>query len=110
METKNRPRTGHASKTSYKKGQSGNPRGRPKQTEEQKQEKRDALEIMKAAAPDAARLLTEWAMDEKLRADLRIRCAETVMDRVYGKASQPIEGNLGAEIRVVIEGGEDYGA
>lgn len=102
-------RTGNKAKknsTSFKPGQSGNPRGRPKQTQEEK----DALAIMKAAAPEAARMLTEMAMSPNTRADLRVKCAEIVMDRVYGRASQPIEGNLGAEIRVVIEGGEDYGA
>lgn len=104
----NKEKTGNKAKknaTSFKPGQSGNPRGRPKMT----QDERDALEIMRAAAPKAARFLTETAMDESVRMDLRVRCAETVMDRIYGKASQPIDGNFGAEIKIVMEGLEEYG-
>ena len=93
----------------FKKGESGNPKGRPKETEEQKKEKRDALEILKAAAPDAAALLVSFANDPNVRGDLRIRCAETVMDRVYGRAAQPIDATATAEIRVVLGDAEDFG-
>lgn len=93
----------------FPKGVSGNPAGMPPLSEEYKQQRRDALEILKAAAPDAAALLVSFANDPSVRGDLRIRCAETVMDRVYGRAAQPIDANVGAEIRVIIGDGEDFG-
>ena len=31
--------------------------------------------------------------DKKAKPDLRIKCAEIVLDRTYGKATQPIETN-----------------
>lgn len=84
-------------------GSTGNAGGRPKDSQETK----DAKELLRSTAPLAVRLLIDTMNDEDARMDLRVRCAETVLDRVYGKASQPIEGSLGAEIRVVIDGGED---
>lgn len=91
----------------FEKGKSGNPTGRPKESEETKQAKRDALEMLRAAAPDAVALLLNVMQDSSVKLDLRTKCAESVMDRVYGKASQPIEGSFGAEIRVVIDSGDD---
>lgn len=98
-----RKETGRDSRGRFLKGTSGNATGRPKATKEE----HDAREMLKAAAPDAVALLISVMADEKVRLDLRTRCAETVMDRVYGKAAQPIEGNLGAEIKIVMEGLED---
>lgn len=78
----------------FTKGNNGNPGGRPKVPDEVKA-------MLKAAAPEAVKLLTETMNNPNARSDLRIRCAETIMDRVYGKATQPIEGavvNLAAQI------------
>ena len=78
----------------FEKGQSGNPSGRPKVD-------KNVKEMLKAAAPKAAALLIETIEDPKVKMELRIRCAETVLDRVYGKATQPIEGavvSLAAQI------------
>lgn len=78
----------------FKKGQSGNPGGKKPMGD-------DVKAMLKAAAPDAVKLLTETMKNPDARSDLRIRCAETIMDRVYGKATQPIEGtvvNLAAQI------------
>lgn len=69
----------------FQKGKSGNPSGRPKADPNVK-------EMLKAAAPGAVKLLTETMNDPTVKIDMRIRCAETVLDRVYGKATQPIEG------------------
>ena len=75
----NRRRTGNS--TSFKPGQSGNPNGRPKQTQEQK----DALAMIKDLAPAAVERLGEILMDAHTRPETRLRAIEMVLDRVYGK-------------------------
>ena len=85
----------------FQKGKSGNPSGRPKADPNVK-------EMLKAAAPDAVRLLTETMNDPMVKIDMRIRCAETVMDRVYGKAVQPIEGNMDNKVEIVLGGAAKY--
>ena len=78
----------------FEKGKSGNPNGRPKIDDKTKA-------ILKAAAPDAARLLVEMMNNPVTGEKTRLQAAQTVLDRVYGKATQPIEGavvNLAAQI------------
>ena len=78
----------------FVKGQSGNPSGK-------KPMDADVKEMLKAAAPKAAALLIETFNNPEVKIDLRIKCAETILDRVYGKATQPIEGavvSLAAQI------------
>lgn len=85
----------------FEKGQSGNPGGRKKMPEEVK-------EILRAAAPKAAELLVQMLDDPATPAKLRLQAAETVLDRVYGKASQPIEGNIDNKIEIIMGGLERY--
>lgn len=85
----------------FEKGKSGNPSGRPKVD-------KDVKEMLKAAAPKAAALLIETVNDPEVKIDLRIKCAETVMDRVYGKAVQPIEGNMDNKVEIVLGGAAKY--
>ena len=85
----------------FQKGQSGNPGGR-------KPMGADVKEMLKAAAPQAVALLIETVNDPEVKMDLRIRCAETLMDRVYGKAVQPIEGNMDNKIEIVLGGAKRY--
>ena len=87
--------------TPFEKGKSGNPGGRPKMDDETKT-------ILKAAAPDAARLMVEMMNDPKIQPKLRMQAAEVVMDRVYGKATQPIEGSMDNHIEIVMGGAEKY--
>lgn len=65
----------------FQKGQSGNPSGRPKQTQEQK----DALAMIKELAPVAVEWLREVLTSEKTKPEIRLRAIEMVLDRAYGK-------------------------
>ena len=65
-------------------GTVGNPGGRPATPPAVK-------EMLKSATPAAVELLIETMNDEKAKVELRIRCAETIIDRVLGKAVQPLE-------------------
>lgn len=85
----------------FKKGYSGNPGGMKAMPQEVK-------EMLKAAAPEAVKLLTDTMHDPKAKIDLRVKCAETVLDRVYGKATQPIEGGLDNKIEIVLGGAAKY--
>jgi nucleoid-associated protein YgaU len=74
----------------FQKGESGNPGGRPKMPEELKA-------AMRGLADTAVKVLREAMEGDDPRA--RILAANTVLDRGYGKATQPIvsEGvDLGA--------------
>ena len=85
----NRTRTGN--KTSFKPGQSGNPKGRPKQTKEQK----DALAMIRDMAPEAVERLREIIRDPKVKAEAQIKAIEIVLERTYGRpaAYDPTQGS-----------------
>lgn len=46
--------------------------------------------MLTAACPDAVRLLVDTMQDENVKRDLRVDCANTIIERVLGKAAQPI--------------------
>ena len=79
----------------FEKGKSGTPRGRPKSPP-------DVRDMFKAATPAAAKLLIKTIDDEDAPLALRMDAAKTVIDRVYGKATQPIDGNLDATLQIVM--------
>lgn len=69
----------------------------------------EVKEMLQAATEDAAALLIRTINDEEARLETRIDCAKTVMDRVFGRASQPIEGNVDTAVRILLEGDlQDY--
>lgn len=86
----------------FKKGKSGNPGGRPKVPDSVKK-------MLKRAAPDAVRLLIETISNESTTMNYRLDAAKEILNRVYGKAAQPIDGELDTTLKIVLEGDlKDY--
>ena len=88
-----------ANSGSFRPGQSGNPSGRPKKNP-------DAMAILKAAVPEAARKLVELL--ECGNTKIEAQAATAILDRVWGKPTQcqevHMEGNmdLRAEVRAAL--------
>lgn len=84
----------------FKKGQSGNPGGRPKLPEE-------FVELARSRSVDALNYLIDAINDENLPPNARIRAAETIIAYGYGKPSQSIDlsgrDNKAIEISVKYE-------
>lgn len=87
-----------ANATSFKPGQSGNPKGRPKRTEEEK----DVLEQIKALAPSAVSVLESMISDEGIAPAYRIKAAEIVLDRVVCKAETMMRMQIDKESEIVV--------
>ena len=86
----------------FEKGKSGNPSGRPKMD-------KDARAMLKAATPAAVKLLVYTLNDSNVKIETRVKCAEDVLDRVYGKANQPIDfGGELPKIEIVLGNGKEY--
>jgi len=68
----------------WKKGQSGNPAGRPRVMKE-------VVEACRKAGPDMIKTLIKIVQDEKAHTSARVRAAEIILDRGYGKAPQVVE-------------------
>lgn len=65
----------------FKPGQSGNPGGRPKKTEEEK----DALEEIRKLAPGVADRMEKLLDNPKVPAIAKVRILEIILERTYGK-------------------------
>ena len=70
-----------ASNGQFVKGQSGNPTGKKKAT----QEELDALEEIKKLAPGVAAKMTELLNAPKVPAIAKVRILEIILERTYGK-------------------------
>lgn len=97
-----------ANSGSFRPGQSGNPSGRPKKDP-------DAMAILRAAVPSAARKLVELAKNENPK--IAFQAATAILDRVWGKPTQTQEvhmdarADLRAEVRAaILERARDVGA
>lgn len=72
------------SSTSFRPGQSGNPSGRPKVVAE-------VQELAREHTAEAVGTLVEIMQDKSKPAAARVSAANAVLDRGYGKATQPID-------------------
>ena len=77
--------------TTFKPGQSGNPNGRPKQPKEFK-------DLVKANTVPALQAVIEIMNDPHTKPNDRLKAAELIIDRAYGKATQPIDGDIQGDI------------
>ena len=71
----------------YKKGQSGNPSGRPKMTDEQ----REALSMIKSLAPMAAKKMKEILSNPKTSVYAKIQVITLILNRTYGLPESAIK-------------------
>ena len=62
----------------------------------------DVRDMFKAATPAAAGLLIKTIDNEDAPLAMRMDAAKTVIERVYGKATQPIDGSLDATLQIVM--------
>ena len=72
------------------KGQSGNPGGRPRMTEDM----RDMQERARAVGPEAIDILLSIARDEGAPPSARVSAASSILDRGYGRAPQGLSVNI----------------
>jgi len=81
----NRTNNGRDAKGRYVKGNCGNPHGRPLLPTELR-------ELAQAKGADALKLFIDL-MEVGTTEEIRLKAAEKLLDRGYGKATQPIAGD-----------------
>lgn len=67
----------------------------------------DLKEAFKALAPQALKTLSEVMANGERDSD-RVKAAEIILDRGYGKATQPIDANLEATLQIINIGLPDF--
>jgi hypothetical protein len=86
-------------------GQSGNPNGRPKLTEAD----REALEMFKGALPKVVDKLVDTAINST-NEELAFKAQTYITDRVLGKAKQSVDMDVDAKMQILITGAvKDWG-
>lgn len=87
------PNPGNIAKHKFKKGQTGNPNGRPKSLPAIKELLSEVLSD-EVSGVDAAKRILRVIRNKALKGDLK--AAELIMDRAYGKPKQEIETTVQA--------------
>jgi hypothetical protein len=82
-------------KNLFKPGQSGNPGGR---------RAIDPLvkKLLADATPDAVRTIIDMASNPKTPPRERLAAAMGIMERMYGKAVQPIDADISGDVRAIV--------
>lgn len=74
----------------FKKGQSGNPKGRPKHV---MSDGRSVAEAARDYGEKALKALSDVMEDAKAPPSARVSAASALLDRGFGKPTQPISGD-----------------
>lgn len=64
----------------------------------------DVRKMMTDAAPEAVKLLIDTVNDNNQPRKIRIDAAKELLDRVYGKSTQPIAGIEAPKLEIVLKG------
>lgn len=100
--TVKRSKNGRDSRGRFAKGNPGG--GRPRNTQEQK----DALQQIRDLAPTVSEEMRRILTDPEESSALKVRIAEIVLDRAYGKPKQELDATLnrGDDFVLEIVGGD----
>lgn len=82
----------------FKPGQSGNPSGRPKKTEQEL----DLIAACKAKTPSALAVIVD-IMENGEKETSRLAAAQSIIERAYGKPVQPQDLSLSGTLLTIIE-------
>ena len=66
----------------------------------------DIKTMLAGATPDACKLLCDTVNDPEAKLELRIKCSEILLDRVYGKPQQAVEVDAKNIPQVIFVGGD----
>ncbi len=91
-----------ANSTSFKPGQSGNPNGRPKESEAVK----NAKTAMSKMTPKVVEQMEEALNSEDTKLSDKIKIWEIIFDRVYGRPQQAVEVDAKNIPQVIFMGGD----
>jgi len=84
-----------------KPGQTNNPNGRPQIPEELKKR-------LKELTPKAIEVMAEIMLDTEQRGSDRLKAAELIADRAYGKPVQQVDAEVDATIGIISIGVPDF--